>query len=472
MTVLRKIEQWLEDRTGLVSATKRSARHRVPAEVTSVKYGWWYVLGVATLTAFIVQLVTGVALATMYIPSAANAYESIEYITNEATFGNFLRGMHYIGASAMIVLVVFHMLRVFLTGSYKFPREVGWLSGVVLLFLTLAMAFTGMLLRWDQDSIGSVFVAVEQAGRAPILGDVLGRFLLAGETVSGTTLTRFFVLHVFLLPGLIIGLVGLHLYLVNRNGISEPPQEGRPVEPKSYRRDYHLMLSRTGRPYWPDAVWRELLFAGIVVLAIAGLALIIGPKTLTGPADPTNTGIEPQPDWYFIWYQAFLEVLPKSLGDLAILAAPTLALLVLFVLPFVGGKGERTVQKRPWAVAAVVLCGLSFAVLLVVGLSSPYVPAFNTERLTTAELGVEGAAAEDGYEVFFSNGCQYCHAVSGEGGSYGPDLTQVARRYSVGELRTIILRGRDDMPAYRRALTPEELNLLLTFLIEIDQSEQ
>src|SRR6476661_8162952 len=251
MNPLKSLGHWLNDRTGVGTAVKPILEHPVPPDT-----GWWYIFGSATLTAFLVQVGTGIALSTAYVTSTGDAYNSLQFITNDAPLGNLLRGMHSWGASAMIVLIGIHMARTFVMGAYKFPREMNWLTGSILLLVTLAMAFTGQLLRWDQNAVWSVVVAAEQAGRAPIVGHALARFVLAGDTVGGATLSRFFSFHVFFIPAMIFLFVGFHIFLVLRNGISEPPEKGRIVDPKTYRQWYHAMLEKHGRPFWPDAAWR------------------------------------------------------------------------------------------------------------------------------------------------------------------------------------------------------------------------
>src|SRR6476469_6772155 len=187
MKVAKSLWGWFDDRTGLGDLVRPLLLHPVPPDT-----GWAYTLGSATLMAFIVQVTTGIALATAYVTSTADAYNSLQFITNDAPFGHLLRGMHFWGASAMVLLIGLHTLRTFLYGSYKFPREVSWLTGAVLLLLTIGLAFTGQLLRWDQTAYWSVIVGAKQADQLPLLGPALAAFVRAGNTIGGATLSRFF----------------------------------------------------------------------------------------------------------------------------------------------------------------------------------------------------------------------------------------------------------------------------------------
>jgi quinol-cytochrome oxidoreductase complex cytochrome b subunit len=209
---------WLEERSGLVGALKYFLFRKVPAETN-----WFHTLGSATLTAFIVQLVTGVILAMYYKPDPDKAYESIEYITNDLTLGWLVRGMHRWGASVFIILLFLHMGRVFLFAAYKYPRELNWLIGAALLITAMFEGLTGYLLPWDQTAYWATVVAININANAPIAGPFIGDFLRGGQEIGADTLARFYSLHMLVIPGALIGLITLHLYLVIRLGITPPP---------------------------------------------------------------------------------------------------------------------------------------------------------------------------------------------------------------------------------------------------------
>ena len=209
---------WLEERSGLVSGVKYFLFRKVPRDIN-----WFHTLGSATLTAFLVQAVTGVILAMYYKPHPDTAYESIQYITNDVTLGWLVRGMHRWGASVFIILMFLHMARVFLFGAYKYPRELNWIIGVLLLVLGMLEGFTGYLLPWDQTAYWATVVGINLNGTAPFLGPFLAQFLQGGVEIGTDTLSRFYSLHMLVLPGAIAGLIGLHLYLVVRLGVTSPP---------------------------------------------------------------------------------------------------------------------------------------------------------------------------------------------------------------------------------------------------------
>jgi menaquinol-cytochrome c reductase cytochrome b subunit len=209
---------WVDQRTAASGFLTGMLFRKVPKGTN-----WFYTLGSATLFAFIAQAVTGVFLAMFYTPSTSDAYASIAHINNDVFLGSFVHGMHKWGSSVMVILVFLHMGRTFFFGAYKYPRELNWVIGVVLLILTLAMAFTGYLLPFDQRSFWASIVAFNINGTGPILGPYLADFLRAGPEIGATTLARFYSIHMLLVPGGIIALIGAHLYLVVKLGTTAPP---------------------------------------------------------------------------------------------------------------------------------------------------------------------------------------------------------------------------------------------------------
>ena len=209
---------WVDERTAFVRGTKWFLFRHVPRDIS-----WLQTLGSATLTAFIVQAVTGAILAMYYKPDPQNAYSSIQHITNDVWLGWLVRGMHRWGASVFIILMFFHMARVFLFGAYKYPRELNWIIGVLLLVVGLLEGFSGYLLPWDQTAYWATIVGINLNGTAPFLGPYIAQFLRGGAEIGPDTLARFYSIHMLLIPGAIFALIGLHLYLVVRLGVSSPP---------------------------------------------------------------------------------------------------------------------------------------------------------------------------------------------------------------------------------------------------------
>jgi menaquinol-cytochrome c reductase cytochrome b subunit len=223
---------WVDERTGGAGFLTGLLYRKVPKGTN-----WFYTLGSATLFAFVVQAVTGVFLAFYYTPSATEAYNSITHLTNDVFLGEFVRGMHRWGATVMIILIFLHMGRVFFFGAYKYPRELNWVIGVVLLILTLTMGLTGYLLPFDQRSFWATVVASNITGAGPFLGPYLADFLRAGPEFGGTTIARFYAIHMLLIPALIIALIGAHLYLVVKLGTTAPPWLSAESKPTSLREE-------------------------------------------------------------------------------------------------------------------------------------------------------------------------------------------------------------------------------------------
>ncbi|HET7102866.1 MAG TPA: cytochrome b N-terminal domain-containing protein [Terracidiphilus sp.] len=460
MQILKRAWNWLDDLTGLSALIGPVMRHPVPK---AGKSAWFYVLGSATLFAFLIQVVTGIALATGYVPSSGEAYSTLVFISG-TDFGRIVRGIHSFGASAMVILIGLHAIRVYLMASYKYPRQVNWLTGVVLLVLTLLMAFTGQLLRWDQTGYWSVIIAAEQAGRLPFIGKWLAHFILAGDTIGGATLSRFFAAHVFFIPAFIFAVVAFHLYLVLHNGISEPPKTSEPVDPRTYRAQYHSLLARNGEPFWPDAAWRDMVFGFLVILTVVGLAIVIGPPALGNPPDPTIIDASPRPEWYFLWYYAILSIIPKWSEDWVIILGPVLFGILLLILPFIANKGQRSPSRRPWSIIITVFILFMIAYYGAVGHIAPWSPRMDAPPLPEKVVGVTSGPIADGAKVFHDKGCEYCHKMSGYGGLRGPDLSYAGDNLNAAQITTRIFSGAKNMPSYNGNMTPKELQDLLAFL--------
>jgi ubiquinol-cytochrome c reductase cytochrome b subunit len=217
--MFQKIFIWLDERLGLQTIYSTVLDRKVP------KVNWWFTLGSASLFLFLLQGITGIMLTVYYVPSPDHAYDSIQYIMTGVSYGWLIRGIHHWGASLMVLIVFFHMLRTYYFGAYKYPREFTWVTGVLLLLLTLGMGFTGYLLPWNQRAYWATTVATSIAGTVPFIGNFINAVLRGGADLSAVTLARFFSVHIWWFPAIIAGLIGIHLYMVIRLGISSVPKE-------------------------------------------------------------------------------------------------------------------------------------------------------------------------------------------------------------------------------------------------------
>src|SRR5437588_2280054 len=283
MRLIESVSDWLDQRLQLATSIRATMAHPVPRETAS----WFYVFGSAALTVFVLQIVTGILLALVYVPSAGEACSSLQILNHDVSLGWFIRAVHGWGSNFMVAIVLIHMVQVFLFGGYKFPRELTWIVGVLLLLLTLGMAFTGQVLRFDQDAYWGLGIGASISSRIPVLGPWIVNLLLGGPIIAGATLSRFFALHVFVIPGSLIAFVGLHLLLVLKLGINEWPMPGRVVRRANYLAEYHELTERDGIPFVPAAVWKDIIFSGFVLLSISACAALFGPFGPGGPPAPT-----------------------------------------------------------------------------------------------------------------------------------------------------------------------------------------
>ena len=463
MRLIRNLGDWFDKRLGLAAPIRETMEHRVPRETAS----WFYVFGSAALTVFALQLVTGVLLAILYVPSAGEAWNTLQMINHQVTLGWFIRALHGWGSNFMVAIVLIHMVQVFLFGAYKYPRELTWIVGVLLLLLTLGMAFSGQVLRFDQDAYWGLGIGASIVSRVPILGPPVVNLLLGGPIIAGATLSRFFALHVFVVPGTLIAFVGLHLLLVLKLGINEWPMPGRIVRRATYMREYHELTQRDGVPFFPDAMVKDLFFSGFIVLSIAACALYFGPIGPSGQPDPTIIQTVPRPDYFFLWLYAVLSLLPPWAETPVLLIGPVIALIVLVALPFVSGEGEKSWKRRPIAVLTVLLAAVAlgnFTHLARVAPWSPVMDAWSGDAIPAQYLKGRTALERQGALVFQVKQCHNCHALGGVGGQRGPALDRVAVRLTQDQLIRQVIQGGGNMPAYGKNLSPAETTALVAFL--------
>ena len=330
-------------------------RHSITCSTSRCRKGtgWLFTTGSVLIFLIGIQLVTGIVLSMYYVPTPSLAYDSVRYISTELTFGSVLRGLHFWGASFTIVAAAVHMLRVFFYGSYKAPREVTWITGVLLLLLILAFALSGYLLPWDQKAYWATTVTISIAETSPVIGDFLGRVLRGGSALGALTLGRWYTAHVFLLPAALVLFIVAHIALMRRHGISGPikVQDGPPT------------------PFYPWHAIKDTLVIAAVFASLLTLAITI-PAHLDEIANPADSSYIPRPEWYFLSLFQLLKYFPGPLEPVATLVIPGLVVGFLFALPFLDRSGDRHPFRRarvPLTIAMSII-GLAVAGLTGLGL--------------------------------------------------------------------------------------------------------
>src|SRR5438105_5216638 len=429
-TVSRGLYGWFQDRLNVDLLWRSLFSRQIPFGVNVL-----YTLGFASLALFLVQVVTGTVLALYYSPSPDHAYDSIEYTMTQVSFGPVIRGIHHWGASAMVVVVILHLLVTFGMGAYKYPREVTWWVGIGLFAATFAFGFTGYLLPWDEKAYWATTVGTNMAGTVPVLGDFLERVLRGGAELGALTLTRFYATHVLILPMVTLSLVGVHLFLVVWQGVSVPPglwdtaltrfrgptsASTAPETDIEYHAVYEDFKAR-GRRFFPDLIVEDAVVSTLVILIVIAFAVLFG-TPLEGQADPTNTGYVPRPEWYFLFLFELLKYFPGSLEWVGVALLPGLFFVFLFLLPFLDRGPRRSPRYRPIStiVGSLSVLVVAFLTWRAVQTTPPALADERASRLTSIEVV--------GRQLVQAQACTSCHVIGGQGAGVGPGLDGVANR--------------------------------------------
>src|SRR6202162_3074852 len=471
MRIITQIGEWFDRRLQLAAPIREAVEHPVPRNTAS----WFYVFGSAALTVFLLQLVTGILLALIYVPSASEAWSSLAALNHDVTLGWFIRAMHGCGSNFMVAIVLIHMVQVFLFGAYKFPRELTWIVGVFLLLMTLGMGFTGQVLRFDQDAYWGLGIGASIASRVPILGGAVVKLMLGGPIIAGATLSRFFALHVCVIPGMLIAFVAVHILMVLKLGINEWPMPGRLVKKATYEKEYHELIEKERAPFVPYALWKDVFFAAFVLLAVAACAAFFGPFGPTGQPDPTIIQTAPKPDYFFLWLYAVLSFLPPSMETPALLVGPVILIGALLLLPFLSGEGEKSWRRRPIAVLTILLIAVALGTFTQLATFSPWSPIMNAwsgDPVPVEYLNGRSPLERQGALVFQAKQCHNCHALGQDGGQRGPALDTVAVQLTQDQLIRQVIQGGGNMPAYGKNLSPAETTALVAFLQSLHPAGQ
>ncbi|HEY3308217.1 MAG TPA: cytochrome bc complex cytochrome b subunit [Desulfuromonadaceae bacterium] len=361
MSFLRRINGWIDVRLGTNELVERHLTgYLLPRNING-----WYSLGSVLLLIFKIQVVTGILLLIYYVPDADKAFKSVTLIMNSVPFGWLIRMCHVVGSSLMVLVLLFHMLSVLFMGSYKKPRELNWLSGFILFNLVTGICLTGYLLPWSQLSFWATTVATNSIGAIPIIGQQLVEFLRGGKLVGPATLGRFFALHVAVMPLAIAALIALHLFLLERIGISAPPFGRKDTENKWQAACFKHEEHAGGIPFFPNYALQDLcsmaLYMALLLVIVFFAPNIFFPPDAFVPANPYLTPAHIKPEWYFLANYQTLKIFPNEFIGLSLQGA---AMTFLGLFPFVDRSPERHPLKRPVFMA----CSIG-GILLWIGLS-------------------------------------------------------------------------------------------------------
>lgn len=478
MGVTQRLGDWLDERTGYRALLGEALDESVPGGARLR-----YVFGSVLTYLFMQQVVLGILLASYYSPSATDAWASTAYIQDQVTGGWFLRGLHHHGSSLMVIVLILHMAQVFLAGAYKRPREVNWWTGLAMGGLVLAFALTGYLLPWDQKGYWATQVATGIMGGVPG-GEPLQALVQGGTEYGNLTITRFYALHVFVLPLGLTALLGLHLFLFRKHGVT-PPAKLSEAE----------LVNKT-QPFWPNQLFLDVLAMFVTGLALVLITVQTHGAELFAPADPASNFVA-RPEWYFLFLFQLLKYFDGPLTIVATVLIPGAVATFLMLLPFVDRKPERALRKRGSVVAAMGLLMAGVVALTVIAISHDANDDKFQKALAQAheqaerarDLAKKGVPPAGGVAVFendpafkakrsFEEHCATCHTIDGvaKGGEEAPTLVDFSsREWLAGAVRRPRsveyfggTKGHETMEAYSAEdLSDADLDAVVEYLIEL-----
>lgn len=477
-----QLSKWFDERLGTQAIRRALFDRNIPKSRLRVE--WIYTLGSVLLFFFLLQAATGMMLAMNYAASPDHAFDAARYISLRAPLGWFIRGLHLWGASAMVVVIGAHMLTTFLSGSYKYPREMTWITGVFLFLIVMLFGFTGYLLPWNQKAYWATVVGTNIAGATPVIGQYIVRFFRGGNEVGPQTLTRFYAMHVLMLPAALIAFISVHLFMVVRQGISAPPgrhpEYGRRGTNSQLGLDPHLGIDtqlsidaqreraveeyhhekEAGESFYPFYLAKDVV---AVVLAFAVVAFLAWqyPAEIGEIADPASISYNPRPDWYFLFLFQALKYFPGSMESLAAVGLPGIALVILLGVPFFDRRMRQHPLDRPVATGLAVSALVGVLALTLIGANSPLLNPYVPDLPTVAE----------GHRLFHTLNCAYCHSVNGHGSKIAPDLMLDPLKHDKTWIVAHLERpGAVVRPGLRTAMTgllPEESSDLFDYIEEL-----
>jgi ubiquinol-cytochrome c reductase cytochrome b subunit len=463
-----KIIRWINDRWPLDAVIRWSLEEEMPGGAS-----YAYVFGSAVLLIFLLQVITGLWQLLYFVPTIDRGYGSLNYLRTEIPFGWLIHGLHYWGASAMIILVGLHISQVYIWGAYKTPRQLTWLIGVGNLLLTLALGFSGPVLPWDERGYWEAEVATSSAGTVPLLGTLARNLLQGGPLLGQMTLSRFFFLHIAILPAILILFIVLHLVAFRKFGISGPWDETK--------------RKRTGF-FWPDQVFQDAAVVTSVFVVLVGLAAYVR-APFSGPLDVLQTFYVPKPEWYFLFFYQTLKAFHGVLEPIGTIGIPLIVTLLFVFLPFYDPSPERNPGRRPvamigffifiaWVITMAFVGYYSNPAAGIAGNSGPATAGIQTVSSSPGDPSAQIlTAAKRGSQLVNSLGCIACHRVNGQGGTLGPELTGAilkgkSRPWLITQIRNPKAHFPNSiMPAFS-SLTNQQVNEVVDFLLSLTQREK